>query len=79
MKTNPFVRLFAVLGVATLVTVLLCSRDHRLEGQGQHSPAKAVAAEPANAEALSPTIESLSETPATPTQTGAEAAPAPQH
>ena len=63
MKTNPFARLFAVLGVAVLVGVLLCSRDHRLEHQGQ---VPAAAADTGGTEALAPSIESLSETPATP-------------
>jgi hypothetical protein len=58
VKTNPFARLFAVLGVAVLVGVLLCSRDHRLEHQGK------AAETPAGAETLSPSIESLSEAPA---------------
>ena len=59
MKTNPFARLFAVLGVALLVGVLLFSRDNRLANQGQASSAPA-----ASGETLSPTIASLADAPA---------------
>ena len=65
MKPSPFARLFAVLGVAVLVGVLLFGRDNKLASQGQ-APAGAVAAQPAHSEALSPTIQSLAEVPAQP-------------
>ena len=72
MKTNPFARLFAVLGVALLVGVLLFSRDNRLVNQGQ-----APVAPTAGSEALSPTIASLADAPApAPASTPVGAAPA---
>ena len=65
MKTNPFARLFAVLGVIALVGVLLFGRDNKLAKQGQ-APAGQPAAQPAHSEALSPTILPLAEVPAQP-------------
>ena len=65
MKTNPFARLFAVLGVIVLLCVLVFGRDNKLAKQGQ-APAGPVAAGPANSEALSPTIQGLAEVPAQP-------------
>lgn len=62
MKTNPFARLFAVLGVAALVGVLLYSRDGSLKHR--EAPAQPTSSVPANAQALSPSIEVLAETPA---------------
>lgn len=70
MKPSPFARLFAVLGFAVLVGLLLFSRDNQLKDQGK-APAQAVSEMPANANRLSPTIETLSETPR-------QAAPAPE-
>ena len=55
-------RLFAILGAATLIGLLVFSRDTKLAGQGQ--AAGVAASQPANADALSPTIQSLAETPA---------------
>lgn len=63
MKPSPFARLFAVLGFATLVGLLLFSRDNQLKHQGQAPATHAVSEMPANANKLSPTIETLSETP----------------
>lgn len=63
MKPSPFARLFAVLGFATLIGLLLFSRDNQLKHQGQAPAAQAVTEMPANANKLSPTIETLSEAP----------------
>ena len=62
---NRFALLFAVLGFATIVCVLLFSRDNKLQYQN-HMPspsAAEVSPVPANASGLSPTIQTLAETP----------------
>ena len=69
---NRLALLVAVLGFGTLVTVLLLSRDTKLQYQNQ--PKAPAAAESAAAPALSPTIETLAEVPAA----APEAAPAPE-
>ena len=77
---NRFVLLFAVLGFATLICVLLFSRDNKLRYQTREQvPASEVSAVPANAAGLSPTIETLAEVPASPVVAApASAAPKPE-
>ena len=86
---NRFALLFAVLGFATIVCALLFSRDNKLQYQNHMPPPSAaeVSPVPANASALSPTIQTLAETPApvpgaasaqTPTKPEAENKPLPK-
>lgn len=59
MKPNPFARLFAVLGFAALVGILLFSRDNKLANR----PAPA-SAPSGGQEKLYPSIQSLAAAPA---------------
>lgn len=59
MKPNPFVRLFAVLGFAALVGILLFSRDNKLAYRASQASRPA-----AGPEALYPSIQSLAAAPA---------------
>jgi hypothetical protein len=59
VKPNPFAHLFAVLGFAALVGILLFSRDNKLANR----PAAASAPAPSQ-ETLYPSIQSLAAAPA---------------
>lgn len=76
---NRFALLLAVLGFATLICVLLFSRDTGLQYQTREQvPASEVSAVPANAPGLSPTIETLAEVPAPPAASAVPPAPKPE-